>query len=144
MDFQIYLDRIQLFDYLVVALNLLLLISAKRILLFFRAEHSDDSNFILKVQTFRALNLLIILTYGYNNIYQEALSSGFGLKLVTIWVIIYLTYLTKQILSYLMRLKFGRSREINGSKKIIETYTSRLLSMISGVVLFILAYNSSS
>ncbi|RDH81527.1 MAG: small-conductance mechanosensitive channel-like protein [endosymbiont of Galathealinum brachiosum] len=139
MDLQGYLDRIELFDYLLIALNLLLLVLAKRILLFFREEESDKSTFILKVQAFRALNLLIILSYGYSNIYLETIDSGPGLKLVSIWVLIYLSYLTKQILSYWVRKKYGKLRDINGESKSIETYTSRLLSLLTGVVIFVIA-----
>lgn len=139
MDLQSYLDRIELFDYMLIALNLLLLVSARRILLFFREEESDKSTFILKVQAFRALNLLIILSYGYSNIYLETVDSGPGLKLVSIWVLIYLSYLIKQILSYWVRKKYGKLRDINGEKKSIETYTSRLLSLLTGVVIFVIA-----
>ncbi len=139
MDLQSYLDRIDLLDYLLIALNLLLLVLARRILLFFRAEEGDESDFAFKVQVFRALNLLIILSYGYSNIYLETLDSGPGLKLVSIWVIIYLSYLIKQIVSFWVRNKYGKLRDINGEKKSIETYTSRLLSLLTGVVIFVIA-----
>jgi len=134
-----YIARIEMLDYLVLAINLLLLVFAHRILLFFQAENSDKSGFTLKVQSFRALNLLIILTYGYSNIYQESLDSGPGIKLVSIWVIIYLSYLIKQILSFWVRNKYGKLRDINGESRSIETYTSRLLSLLTGVVIFVIA-----
>jgi len=139
MDISSYIARLELFDYLVLALNLLLLIFARQILKFFQAENLDKPAFALKVQSFRALNLLIILTYGYINIYQSTGHSGPGLKLISIWVIIYLSYLTKQILSYWIRSRYGKIREINGGKKSIETYTSRLLSLLIGVVVFVMA-----
>ncbi len=135
----IYLARIDLVDYVVIALNLLLMISAKWILQFFQAENTDTSRFLLKVQSFRALNLLILLTYGYNSIYLSNDENGPGLKLVSIWVIIYLSYLTKQIFSYWVRKKYGKLREINGVQRSIETYNSRLLSLLSGVVIFVIA-----
>jgi len=115
------------------------MISAKRVLRFFQAEKDDKPDFLLKVQLFRALNLLIILSYGYTNIYQTSVNSGPGLKLVSIWVIIYLSYLIKQILSFWIRKKYGKLREITGTKKSIETYTSRLLSLLIGIGLFVIA-----
>ena len=139
MDFENYIDRIELLDYLIIALNLLLLVSARRILLLFQTENACKSDFTLKVQLFRALNLLFILTYGFTNIYQGGDSGGIGIKLITIWVILYFAYLIKQILSYWVHLKYGKLREINGEKKSIETYTSRLLSLIMGVVIFVIA-----
>jgi hypothetical protein len=139
MDIDSFLARIDLLDYLVVAINLLLMIFAKIILQFFQAENAVNSGFILKVQGFRALNLLIILTYGYSNIYLVSSDSVPAIKLVSIWVIIYLSYLTKQLLSFWWHKKYGKLRDVNGKKKSIETYTSRLLSLITGVVIFVIA-----
>ena len=139
MDLESYIARIEFIDYFVLAINLLLLFSARLILKFFQGESTDIPSFHFKVQNFRALNLLIILTYGYINVYQDAEINGLGLKLISIWVIIYLSYLIKQILSYWVRNKYGRIREVNGDKKSIETYTSRLLSLLGGVVVFVIA-----
>jgi len=139
MDINSYIERIDLLDYLVIVTNLLLMIFARRILQIFQAENTDKSGFLFKVQSFRALNLLIILSYGYSNIYLGASENAYGLKLVSIWVIIYLAYLSQQILSYWVRRKYGKLREINGQQKSIETYTSRLLALLSGVVVFVIA-----
>jgi len=139
MDIDSYLARIDLLDAFVVALNLLLLVLAKRILRFFQTEDIDKPGFLLKVQSFRALNLLILFTFGYTNIYLASEESGPGLKLISIWVIIYLSYLIKQIFSYWVRKKYGKVREINGSPRSIETYNSWLLSLLSGVVIFVIA-----
>lgn len=139
MDINSYIERIDLLDYLIIALNLILMVFARRILLLFQAENANTKGFILKVQSFRALNLLIILTYGYTNIYQLSVDNGLGLKLMSIWVIIYLSYLVKQLLSFWVHKKYGKLREINGDKKSIETYTSRLLSLLIGVVVFVIA-----
>ncbi|VAW71508.1 hypothetical protein MNBD_GAMMA10-2267 [hydrothermal vent metagenome] len=139
MDIESYIARIELLDYVVIVVNLLLMISAKRILQFFHADYANTPNFLLKVQSFRALNMLILLTYGYNYIYLASNENGPGLKLVSLWVIIYMSYLVKQILSYWVRKKYGRLREINGVQRSIETYNSRMLSLLSGVVIFVIA-----
>jgi len=139
MEMHSYIARIDLLDYMVIGLNLLLLVFARQILQFFQHEEVNKSAFLLKVQAFRALNLLIILTYGYSNIYHESLSGGVGLKLILIWVIIYLSYLMKQIISFWVQKKYGKLRDINGDKKSIETYTSRLLSLMVGVAIFVIA-----
>jgi len=139
MEIESYLARIELLDYVVVGANLLLLVFARLILKLFQADGANKPAFVLKVQAFRALNLLIILTYGYSNIYHESLSGGIGLKLISIWVIIYLSYLMKQIFSFWVRNKYGKLRDINGEKKSIETYTSRLLSLLAGVAIFVIA-----
>jgi len=133
-----FLARIELLDYFVITLNLLLLFSAKKILALFQ-EDTTNPNFHLKVQTFRALNLLIILSYGYSNIYYFNTESGTGIKLVSIWVIIYLSYLIKQIFAYWVLKKYGKLRDINDEKKSTETYTSRLLNLLISVAIFVIA-----
>jgi len=139
MEMHSYIARIDLLDYMIIGLNLLLLVFARQILQIFQHEGVNESAFVLKVQAFRALNLLIILTYGYTNIYHESLSGGIGLKFILIWVIIYLSYLMKQIISFWVQKKYGKLRDINGVKKSIETYTSRLLSLMVGVAIFVIA-----
>jgi len=139
MDIYSYIDRIGLMDYAIIAINLILMAYAKRILQYFQAENADTSGFVLKVQGFRALNLLIILTYGYTNIYQTSIDNSPGIKMMTIWVIIYLSYLVKQLLSFWVHKRYGKVREINGERKSIETYTSRLLSLLMGVVVFVIS-----
>ncbi len=139
MDINHYISQIEFIDYLVVISNLFLMFSARWILLFFHHGNADTSGFLIKVHAFRALNLLILLTYGYSNIYATSMNKGFTIKVISILVIIYLSYLIKQLLSYWIRLKYGRLREINGNKKSIETYTSRLLSLLSGIVIFVIA-----
>lgn len=138
MDIYSYITRIDLIDYLVIVLNLILMVYSKRILMFFLAENAKTSAFKLKVQSFRALNLLIIMTYGYTNIYVTSIGNALGLKLMSIWVIIYLLYLITHILSYWIHKKYGKLREVDGKKRSIETYTSRLLSLMSGIVIFII------
>jgi len=145
MEIDNFIARIEVLDYLVILLNLLLMIFARRILLLFQSVQLDKRILLIKVQSFRALNLLIILSYGYTNIYLVNNDNGtnadanIGLKLISIWVIIYLSYLLKQIISYWVRQNYGKPRDVNGKKKSIETYTSRLLSLLIGVALFVIA-----
>ncbi len=139
MDINSYLARIELIDYVIVISNLLLMVFAARILQLFQVDSGNKSRFLLKVHSFRALNLLIILSYGYSYIYHPEATDTLGFRLVFIWVIIYLSYLIKQILSYWIHTRYGKVREIDGEKRSIETYNSRLLSLITGVVIFIIA-----
>jgi hypothetical protein len=145
MEIDSYIARIDLLDYLVILVNLLLMLFARNILLMFQSAQLEKRIFVIKVQSFRALNLLIILSYGYTNIYLASSNStantdsSIGLKLITIWVIIYLSYLLKQIFSFWVRQNYGKLRDINGIKKSIETYTSRLVSLLIGVALFVIA-----
>jgi len=93
MEIDSYIARIDLLDYLVILVNLLLMIFARKILLMFQSAQLEKRVFVIKVQSFRALNLLIILSYGYTNIYLASSNTdtSIGIKLISIWVIIYLS-----------------------------------------------------
>lgn len=134
-----YFQQFAFIDFLVIGLNLGLLIFAYPILRIFKAENASPEKFKLRVQIFRALNIFIILSYGYSQFYLDSNSSSIGIKLVSIGVIIYASFLSKQLMAYWIRQHYGKKREVEGKQQSLETYTSRLLSLLTGVVIFVIA-----
>ncbi|MCU7920262.1 MAG: mechanosensitive ion channel family protein [Candidatus Thiodiazotropha sp. (ex Epidulcina cf. delphinae)] len=137
-DFTDIVNRLGLIDYTVLAINILLMIFARRILTFIYHDKVSDSRRLNRVYLFRALNLLIILSFGYYHLYLPISDRGLGLKLVSVFVVIYLGYLFAHIIGYLARQRFGKVREVNGVKKSVETYNSRMLGLLSGIFIFII------
>ncbi|MCM8855508.1 MAG: mechanosensitive ion channel family protein [Candidatus Thiodiazotropha sp.] len=131
-------SRLGFIDYTVLAINILLMVFARRILNLIYHDKVSDSRRLNRVYVFRALNLLIILSFGYYHLYLPMSDRGVGLKLVSVFVVIYLGYLFAHIIGYLARQKFGKTREVNGVKKSVETYNSRLLGLLSGIFIFII------
>lgn len=126
---------------LVIIVNIFLLINAQKIVAFFNA--GNENTFQLMV--FRMVNYLFIFsllldivvaffTDDYKNVFA---SLGYSL------LVIYLGAFAFTLLSYLVRKKFGREREIDGKKHYIDTYNSRLIDiflvvLISSIVLYLL------
>lgn len=123
------LDRLSLVDYLVLVANLLLLLLARRILALFDHGDNDAPEFLLKLRVFRALNLLFFFAYGYLLFERE--QGGTGLRLIGLMADIYLGYLAIHIADYFIRARFGRSREIEGQLRVVETYRTRLLMLLA-------------
>jgi small-conductance mechanosensitive channel len=137
-DYAVIFERLGTIDFIVILVNLLLMIFARRILELIYHDNVSIKRSLNRVHVFRALNLLIILSFGYYHLYLTAEDRGIGLKLVSVFVVIYLGYLFAHIIGYIARRKFGKTREVNGVKKSVETYNSRLLTLLSGIFISII------
>jgi len=98
----------------VLSVNLLLLIFARQILKIFYPEPEKVKGFARKVITFRALNLLIMIAYGYYNLYRPEGEKGLGLKVIGVFAIVYLAYLIAHLVQYFIVRQYGREKEIRG------------------------------
>jgi len=134
-----FFQRMNSIDLLVISINLLLMIFARQIINLVYHDDMTDRKRLNRVHVLRILNLFIIIAFTYYHAYLTAEEKGTGLKLVSILVTIYMGYLIAHISAFFIRQKYGRIREINGDKKSIETYNSRLLSLFSGMFIFIIA-----
>ncbi|MEW8627032.1 MAG: mechanosensitive ion channel family protein [Candidatus Thiodiazotropha sp.] len=137
-DYTDILSRLGALDFIVILVNILLMIFARRILELIYHDNVSSNRSLNRVHVFRALNLLIILSFGYYHLYLSTEDRGIGLKLVSVFVVIYLGYLFAHIIGYFARRKFGKTREVNGVKKSVETYNSRLLTLLSGIFISII------
>ncbi|MCU7842539.1 MAG: mechanosensitive ion channel family protein [Candidatus Thiodiazotropha sp. (ex Monitilora ramsayi)] len=137
-EYSVFFERLSAVDYIVLTVNILLMIYARRILTLIYHDKVSGSRSLNRVHVFRALNLLIILSFGYYHLYLPVSERGIGLKFVSVFVVIYLGYLFAHIIGYVARRKFGKEREVNGVKKSVETYNSRLLGLLSGIFIFII------
>jgi hypothetical protein len=128
---------------LVVLVNVVLLIYSKRIVNYFNTGRGNGFQLML----FRLVNVLFILSqlidYAlslFTNDYKNALGS-LGYTLLAI----YLGAFVFGLLSYIVRKKFGREKEIDGQTHYLDTYNSRLIDifliMIIGASVFYIIIN---
>lgn len=134
-----FLTGLDLTETVVVSINLILMVFAKRILA--RVYHEADTSpqFRIRLTIFRLFNLSIIIAFTFYHMYLPDGTKGWAFKLVAILVTCYLAYAAIHITTYIIRLRYGKTREINGTKQVTETYNSRMLSIISSVFIFIIA-----
>ena len=134
-----FIDKLDSFGYLLIGVNLLLMLFAKVILQQVYNQPDKISNFSRKVMIFRALNMLIILAYGYFRFFQDKTNKTFLINVVAVLAIIYFAYLAMHLAhGFLVRL-YGKKREINDQITFISTYQTRLLSIFSSVFIGIIA-----
>jgi len=125
--------------YLIIGVNLLLMFFAPTILKLVYNHPEKVSNLSRKVMIFRALNLLIILAYGYFRFFQDKDNKTFLINIVAVLAVVYFAYLAMHIAQgFLVRI-YGKEREINGKMRFVSTYQTRLLSIFSSVFIGVIA-----
>ena len=132
------LSQMDLASWSVTCVNLVLLIFARRIVQLVYHEDEDSLSFKRKLSIFRALNLLIIISFGYFHFYMPSQEKGIGLNLLAILVICYLGYLLGHLANYVIIRRYGKVKEIKGETKRVETYNTRLLNIFTQVFIFII------
>ncbi|MEB8432191.1 mechanosensitive ion channel [Cocleimonas sp. KMM 6892] len=134
-----YINQVDSFGYLLIGANLFLLIFAKVILKAVYHQPEKVSNFSRKVMIFRALNLLIILAYGYFRFFQDNQNKTLLIHVIAVLAVIYFAYLSMHITHGFLVRYYGKEREVNGVKRFVSTYQTRLLSIFSNLFIAVIA-----
>ena len=134
-----FINQFDTLGYVILGVNILLLVFARQILNRVYQNPEKVPNFSRKVMIFRALNLLIMITYGYYRFFQDKEGKGLGLNILATLAIIYFAYLAMHLAHAFLVRQYGKEREINGKKRYTSTYQTRLLSIFSSVFIGIVA-----
>jgi len=133
--------------YGLLAVNLLLIIFAPFLVRTFSSADTasgkgiSDAALEFRVNVIRGLNVLAIGLLGHFRFYGDGLSGqGIGIKVLSILVIIYLSYLSVHLIGRFVRLRYGRAVQSTGAgHRIADTYASRALSIFISVFIGIMA-----
>jgi len=137
------LSQLDSVAYVILTVNILLLILARQILKLVYSEPDKVPSFSRKVMTFRALNLLILVVYGYYLFYQSKADQAIGIKFVSVLAIIYLAYLLMHLVHLLILRQYGKIRTFEGKERQTPTHQTRLLSVFSSIFISIIALIST-
>ncbi len=139
-----YFSSFTAMHYIIIAMNVLLLLLARPIIL--KTAGSLSARQIdFRVSVLRVLNLAILAAICYNADYTSVLQSGsedqgFAVKLISILVVLYLAYLASNIASYVMRSKYGKTNNSGDGVQISDTYRSRMLTLVASTVITIIVF----
>jgi len=122
----------------VLGINMLLVMFARQIIRLVQHGKEGTSSFSWKLHTLRGFNIMIIIGYFYFNVYDVAVEHTLGIRIVAILAILYVAYLAMYISHYLILLRFGREVSSNGETRQADTYNSRLLNILSNVLIAIM------
>ena len=127
-----YLDLI---DYIVLSTNILLFIFAHPILKRLSSISLQENTLRMRTTIFRGLNVIILIVYSYD-LYKPA-GETFVVKILSILAIFYLANFINIVIQYFIFKHYGKAREIEGKTVYIETYQTRLLSILTTIFLTI-------
>ncbi len=142
--FFVVLFSLPALDLLLLSGNLALFIFAPRILDYFYHDESKNNRFLIRLRVFRFINVMVFVLYGYHYFDTSQTASdwditGWDFKIASILAIIYMAYLVDHIAYYFIQQRFGKEREVNGEKRIVETYNARLLGILSTTFICVIA-----
>lgn len=127
--------------YTLVAVNVLLIIFAPYLVTRFSDSDMAEGARDFRINVIRGLNVLAIGLLGQFRFYSEGQSGqGIGIKILSILLIIYLSYLSVHLIGRFVRVRFGRPVQNTGSgMRIADTYASRALTIFISVFIGIMA-----
>ncbi len=99
----------------------------------------NDESFAHKLHYFRILNVLVMLLVVFNTLVLPIASHSWMTGLLASVLVAFLAYLAAHLANFLIKRRFGKRREVNGEKFWAETYNTRVLSLLSSVLLFVIA-----
>lgn len=143
-----YLLQHDVLYYALLAVNIALIVFAPWVirLLFGPSRQWSESDGELTerfwINVIRGLNVLVIALLGhfrYFGRYSGDASNNIGIKVVSVLVIIYLSYLVATLLERLVRRRYGKAVQTGGKERIADTYASRILSLFSTVFVCMIA-----
>ena len=132
------LQQLTIIDMSLMSLNIILLLFSKSIFSKkFTSATTKDTSFDTRVKLFRYVNVLIIVLILFEDVFVPVAQHSWLTKIIAIPLIVYIVYLTFYVLRYIIRKRFGRSRELNGKTKFVDTYNSRIFSILLALFLTI-------
>jgi len=120
-----------------IAANLLLLAFSRPIFARVSSKPVSDEGFANKLHFFRAGNVLVLSLVVFNGLIAPLSDHSWMTRLLAAVLVAFLAYLTAHIANFLIKRRFGRKREVNGESVYAETYNTRLISLLSSVLLSI-------
>lgn len=136
---QNFFSSISMADYLVIVINVLFILCAKIIVTSLSSPTTAKKILSFRINGLRGLNLGILLIYGYVYFYLPTGGGNRGIMVIAIFAIIYMAYLTNYLVQHVIHRNYGKPREIGGKTQYIETYQTRLLGLITSILIYIIA-----
>lgn len=127
--------------YALLLINLLLIVFAPVLVKHFSDKELPEAARDFRINVIRGLNVLVIGLLGHFRFYSEGQSEqGIGIKVLSILVIIYLSYLSVHLIGRFVRVRYGRPvQNVGAGNRIADTYASRALSIFISVFIGVMA-----
>ncbi|MGI9292868.1 MAG: hypothetical protein ACR2PS_02715 [Pseudomonadales bacterium] len=124
-------------EWMLLLANVLLLIFSRHIFSALDTKAAKDDGDNTQLNVFRMVNVLIIVLVLANNWWLPKVESSWLTKLISSLFLSYLFVLVYKVVRFFVLLRYGKHRNLETTATITETYSSRALSLIAGMIMFI-------
>ncbi len=121
--------------------NLLLIFFAPYLVDRLSEKNLPDGARDFRINVIRGLNVLVIGLLGHFRFYSAGQSGqGIGIKILSVLIILYLSYLLAHLIGRFVRVRFGRPvQSVGAGPRIADTYASRALTIFISVFIGVMA-----
>ncbi len=119
--------------------SILLLLLFSRPLLALIFSDRDEKRFQGRLNLFRLACLLALVILVIRGVAHPGAQSLWFTRLLGVLLIVYVAYLSFYLVSRLILRRFGRERQRDEETVYVETYNSRLLTLLAGVLIGVVA-----
>lgn len=120
-----------------LGINLLLLLFSRPLLKLVFPKDDDQQRFRGRLNVFRLANLLAVVFVITNAVIYPEGGTVWVTRTLGVLLAIYVGWLCFYVMSHLIRRRWGHERKRGEDTVFVETYNSRLLTLIGGVVISI-------
>ncbi len=100
-------------------------------------SEEDEKKFRGRLNLFRLACIMALILLLSGGVARSEAESPWFARLLGLLLVVYSAYLVFYLLSRLILRRFGRERQRNEQTVYVETYSSRLLTIIAGVVIVV-------
>ena len=126
-------NRLSVIDRLLLCGSGLVLIFSRQIVMRFTKVDDGKS---WRLRLLRSAMLVIVGSLVAYDVVLPLEQHPFVTRSIAVMLVIFVGYLTAVVVHGLITQRFGRRRDINGEQISTETYNSRMLSLVSGTMIF--------
>lgn len=135
----IFIESLRPIDYFIVTLNTLLFIFANTIVKRFSPNALKSDTHSIRVNLLRGLNVVILFVYAYTYLYRPTNGPSIGIKILGILAVLYSANIINFLLQYFIHKQYGKARNIGERTIYVETYQTRLLTILTVVFISVIA-----
>lgn len=133
------LNKIGLFEGLLLLANLLLVILARPIVLAISQDNKSPAQLTQRVRLLRGLNLLLIAISVGSFFFAESSRAPFFTQAIVVICILYAAHFLNYLFQYFVESYYGKKRMIANKLTVIPTYQTRLLSILGAIFITLVA-----
>ncbi|MBX2884206.1 MAG: mechanosensitive ion channel family protein [Granulosicoccus sp.] len=135
-----FLNRLGITDYLIIIAALIIMWLAPVIVRQLSDEKTDERMTLFRQRAIRGFAALVIALVGYYHYYRSGQAyNGLAIRMLSIMVVVYLGFLSANIMATFVRTRYGRKYSLAGRDRIADTYASRALSIFLSIFIGLIA-----